>query len=346
MNLTQASASLRSCRPRGCRPITDHRIILSFDIEEHHRIESAAGVVVPHHAQARYLEDAERSTDWLLGLLGEFGIRATFFILGELGYRRPGLVKRIAGAGHEVASHGWGHERLHQLTPAQFQAETAQSKKVLEDCAGVPVVGYRAPTFSLTRQTAWAVDVLAELGFKYDSSIYPVRHDRYGVPDAPRQPFRLQGSRASVLELPPATLRIGPLHLPVGGGGYFRLLPDFLLQQALAQTQRYARPAVSMLYFHPWEFEPRQDRLPLRGLNRWRTYVGLHRSRARLRKLLRGRLFSRAVNVAEELRDAELECFRLTPAEAKGALPQLADGKERAAEIGKVPPVRRDCRLI
>jgi polysaccharide deacetylase family protein (PEP-CTERM system associated) len=281
------------------------RIILSFDVEEHHRIEAAAGMSVSGASQARYLDQVESATDWLLELLDEHAVQATFFVLGTVAAGRPALVRRIHAQGHEIASHGWGHDHLSRLTAGAFRDDVRRSKQKLEDTAGAAVLGYRAPTFSITPRTAWAIDVLAELGFVYDSSIYPVRHDRYGAPDAPRQPFVVRGPRCTLLELPPATLRVGPMRLPVGGGGYFRLLPLGLFDEAIDQTRRECSPAVTMLYFHPWEFEPRQERLPLRGLNRWRTYVGLYRSRTRLRRLLRGRRFSRAIDVARELTHLE-----------------------------------------
>src|SRR5262249_47954680 len=146
----------------------------------------------------------------------------------------------------------------HNLNPKSFAEDVRQSKDVLEQIIGQAVVGYRAPTFSIVRHTAWALDELAELGMLYDSSIYPVRHDRYGVPQAPRSPFRAWGIGQPILEIPPATLRVLDMKIPVGGGGYFRLLPLCLFERALRQVQTECNPSVAMLYFHPWEFDPRQ----------------------------------------------------------------------------------------
>jgi polysaccharide deacetylase family protein (PEP-CTERM system associated) len=211
-----------------------------------------------------------------------------------------------------VASHGWDHRRLHHLTPASFHEDVYRSKDVLEQLTGNPVLGYRAPTFSMVRHTAWAVDVLAELGIVYDSSIYPVWHDRYGVPAAPRWPFRVRGREHTLLELPPATLRFLGNNVPVGGGGYFRLLPPALLERALRQTARTGAPPVAMLYFHPWEFDPDQPRLPLRFLSRFRTYAGIARSRPRLQTLLSRHRFVRAMDVARQLLPGTaLPCFDL-----------------------------------
>jgi polysaccharide deacetylase family protein (PEP-CTERM system associated) len=175
------------------------------------------------------------------------------------------------------------------------------SRDALEQVTGQPVLGFRAPTFSIVRETAWALDVLAELGFAYDSSIYPVRHDRYGVPAAPRGPFRAVGLNRSILELPPATLRCFGVTLPMGGGGYFRLFPLAFTQWAIRQSQSEELLRVASLYFHPWEFDPTQMRLPLTRLNRLRTYVGIRRTQSRLVQLLRRHTFSRAIDVVNAI---------------------------------------------
>src|SRR5262245_49504080 len=172
-------------------PETDGlQVVLSFDVEEHHRIESAAGLSVPPDWVTHYRERLEISTRWLLDELARTGAVATFFVLGDLALRHPALVRAMHEAGHEVASHGWDHRRIHHHSAKTFREDVRRSKDALEQIIGAEVVGYRAPTFSVVRQTAWAVDELAELGLLYDSSVYPVRHDRYGVADAPRHPFR------------------------------------------------------------------------------------------------------------------------------------------------------------
>src|SRR5262245_35271914 len=288
--------------PHGLSP----RIILSFDVEEHHRIEAAAGLTVAPAVKAHYCERLDVSTRWLLDELAGHDIRATFFVVGEIARHNPSLVRAIHLGGHEVASHSWAHRRVHTLTPDQFRQDVRQSTDALAQVTGQPVLGYRAPTFSIVRQTAWALDVLAELGMAYDSSIYPVRHDRYGVPDAPRAPFRARGARSTILEIPPATLRVLGVNVPTGGGGYFRLLPLFLMERTFRQVGRDCLPAVAMLYFHPWAFDPDQERLPLGRLSRFRTYVGIRRSRRRLAALLARHRFVRAVDVAKQL-DRQLE---------------------------------------
>ncbi len=288
-------------------------IILSFDVEEHHRIEAAAGLSCAPELREEYGRRMESCTRWLLDELAALDIRATFFVVGEIARSHPDLLRALHRAGHEVGSHSWDHRRVHRLTPDEFREDVRKSQEAIEDVTGAAVTGYRAPTFSVMRETAWAIDVLAELGLRYDSSIYPVRHDRYGVPDAPRAPFRVRGRERTLLEIPPATLRLGRMNVPVGGGGYFRLLPLFLMERAFAQVRRHCVPAVTMLYFHPWEFDPDQPRLPLGRVSRFRTYVGTKTSRGRLRTLLGRHRFARAVDVAAgiEAGAAELPTFPL-----------------------------------
>lgn len=289
------------------------RVVLSFDVEEHDRIEAASGLTVCPTLKAHYRERMGESTRWLLDALARAEVSATFFVVGQIAEHDPGLIRAIAAAGHEVASHGWDHRRVLAMSPAEFREDVRRSKDALEQAAGTAVVGYRAPTFSIMTQTAWALDVLAESGMRYDSSIYPVRHDRYGVPAAPRAPFRARGERHSILELPPMTLRVGGVNVPMGGGGYFRLFPLWLTERALRQTAADCDPAVAVLYFHPWEFDPDQARLPLGRLSRFRTYVGLSRTRDRLADLLSRHRFVRAIDAAEHLggQYQDLPCYRL-----------------------------------
>ncbi|OWK47366.1 XrtA system polysaccharide deacetylase [Fimbriiglobus ruber] len=298
------------------RPSERAAVILSFDVEEHDRIEAAVGVECPPELKATYATRMEAATRGLLAQLAAAGTPATFFVVGQIAESHPQLVRAIADAGHEVGSHGWDHKRVHRFTPETFREDVRRSKAALEQATGRPVVGYRAPTFSVVRQTAWAIDVLAAAGLRYDSSIYPVRHDRYGVPDAPRTPFVAVGRDARILELPPATYRVMGQNLPVGGGGYFRLFPPAVMRAGIRQLGR-AAPAVGMLYFHPWEFDPGQPRLPLSRLSRWRTYVGVGKSTARLDRLLAnyaGR-FRRAIDVVADLepKAAGLPQFQVDP---------------------------------
>ncbi|HKJ72014.1 MAG TPA: XrtA system polysaccharide deacetylase [Gammaproteobacteria bacterium] len=213
------------------------------------------------------------------------GVRATFFTLGWVARRYPECVRRIVAGGHELASHGYLHRRVTDLSPARFRRDVRAAKALLEDIAGQPVRGYRAPSYSICAETLWALEVLEEEGFGYSSSVYPIRHDHYGMPEAPRHPFRPTPSGA-LLEVPVSTLRLAGCCLPCGGGGYFRLLPYGVSRWALGRVNRVeGRPTV--FYFHPWEIDPDQPRQPgLPWRTRFRHYLNLHRTEDRLERLL------------------------------------------------------------
>ena len=294
-----ASASAPAAPSSTC-PVAP-QTILSFDVEEHDRIEAAASLKLGNDWRDYCRERLAPPTRWLLAELGERGIRATFFVVGAIAQHEPALIRAIHGAGHEVASHSWAHARASTLPPEDFRRDLRQSRDALEQVTGERVVGYRAPTFSIGRRNAWAIDILAEEGFLYDSSIYPVRHDRYGEPSAPRAPFVARGIGREMLEFPPLTLQLCGANVPVGGGGYFRLFPLALTESGLRQSTRTLAPPVATLYFHPWEFDPDQRPLPLPRLSRFRTYVGITRSRKKLTALLSRHRFSRAIDVAQQL---------------------------------------------
>jgi polysaccharide deacetylase family protein (PEP-CTERM system associated) len=310
------------------------QVILSFDVEEHFRIEAAVGLTTSPALQAHYRDRLDYSTRWLLDQLEETQTKATFFIVGQIARHNPGLVRSIARLGHEVASHGWAHQRLHNLTPASFREDLRRSKEALEQLTGQPIEGFRAPTFSIVRQTGWALEVLADMGMVYDSSIYPVVHDRYGIPGAPRQPFLADMAGQKLLELPIATLRFVKMKIPIGGGGYFRLLPFSFLERALRQMARDCSPPVAMLYFHPWEFDPLQARLPMGLLNRFRTYVGISSNGRRLNRLLAAHRFARAIDVAKQLdqQRASLSCFKL------GSHAAIVDAKPEPVRVKPFVP--------
>jgi polysaccharide deacetylase family protein (PEP-CTERM system associated) len=296
-------------------------VAFTFDVEPHDRIEAAVGLDCPPATRAEYARRMDASTHWLLETLAEYDARATFFVVGQVAGSNPRLVHDIARAGHEVACHSWDHRRTQHFTPDTFRRDVRRARHALEQAAGQSVVGYRAPTFSIGRDTAWAIDVLAEEGFRYDSSIFPVRHDRYGVPDAPRVPFLIRGQDQTLLELPPATYRIGTYNLPAAGGGYFRLFPPFVMRAAVRQAEQ--QPAgVPVLYFHPWEFDADQPRLPLSRTARFRTYVGISKSQRRLQALL-ARYESRPmIDAVEDLALRVLPTFELgtpIPAVARAA---------------------------
>jgi polysaccharide deacetylase family protein (PEP-CTERM system associated) len=283
--------------------------IATFDIEEHHRIEAAAAIVFTADTKAEYASRMEASTRQILDQLATANVKASFYIVGEIAKSHPELVRAIHDAGHEVGSHSWDHRRVHHFTPATFREDLLKSKDALEQVTGAAVVGFRAPTFSVVRETGWAIDVLAECGFAYDSSIFPVRHDRYGIPDAPRGPFIAVGKERELLELPPVTYRVAGVNLPVAGGGYFRLFPLAFMRAGLKQAAK-SDHGVGMLYFHPWEFDPDQPRLPLKRFSRWRTYVGVTKTTRRLGRLLAAYPFRRAVDVVNEIRASGVELPR------------------------------------
>lgn len=258
---------------------------MSIDVEEYFHVEAAYRAIGP----ARWDDWPSRvqaSVDHLLQLFDRHGQKGTFFILGHVAQHHPKIARWIADAGHEVASHGTNHDRLHRLDPESFRRDVEHCKKLLEDQSGQRVIGYRAPTFSVVPQTAWAIDVLAELGFEYDASIFPVTHPLYGVPEAPDRPFLVRASArgATLLEVPPLTWKFGPKKLAVAGGGYFRLLPLWFMRRGLMQAARDGRPAV--LYFHPWEFDPGLPRMPLSRVGRIRTYTGLDTSTDKLDRIM------------------------------------------------------------
>jgi polysaccharide deacetylase family protein (PEP-CTERM system associated) len=290
-------------------------VCFTFDVEPHDRIEAAAGLSCPPDLRRAYARSMDACTRWLLDTLGEFDAKATFFVVGQVAVTHSRLIRDMAEAGHEVACHSWDHRRVHHFTPATFRRDVRRAKNTLEQTAGQAVVGYRAPTFSIGRETAWAIDVLADEGFRYDSSVFPVRHDRYGVPDAPRFPFHIRGQEHSLLELPPATLGLRGFNLPAAGGGYFRLFPPMIMRTAVRQAEKNPN-GVPVLYFHPWEFDPGQPRLPLGRVSRFRTYVGIKWSRGRLRDLVMRYESRPMIDAAEELSLRVLPTFRLgTPVE-------------------------------
>ncbi|QHD67568.1 DUF3473 domain-containing protein [Sphingobium yanoikuyae] len=226
----------------------------------------------------------ERNTDAVLDLFAQAGVTATFFTLGWVAERYPALMRRIADAGHEVASHGYDHARVFTFTPEQFRADLRKSRAILEDASGQKVSGYRAPSFSIDPRTPWAHPILAEEGYAYSSSVAPIRHDHYGWPDSPRFAWKpVAGSE--LLELPVTTAKLGQRTLAAGGGGFFRLLPYGFSRWAIRQVNVQAqRPAI--IYFHPWEIDPDQPRVagaPLRS--RVRHYTNLSVMAAKLRRL-------------------------------------------------------------
>ena len=266
---------------------------LTIDVEDDFQVSAFA----PHVRRSDW--DAmecrvERNIERILALLADANATATFFTLGWIAERYPALVRRISDAGHELASHGFGHQRASGQPPKEFLADIGLAKAILEDVTGKDVHGYRAPSFSVGASNPWAFDAMAEAGYRYSSSIYPIRHDHYGMPDAPRFAHEV---RPGLLEIPVATVRVLRSNWPAGGGGYFRLLPYAMSRWSIRRINaRDRQPA--MFYFHPWELDPEQPRIPgIDAKTRFRHYVNLHRTAPRLTRLFRDFRWSRADRV-------------------------------------------------
>ena len=257
----------------------------TIDVEDYFQVSALAAGVPRDTWDQRELR-VERNTDRLLSMLDEHGVRGTFFVLGWVADRVPSLVKRIAAAGHEVACHGYSHELIYRQTPEVFREETVRAKRLLEDAIGARVIGYRAASFSITQQSRWALDILADLDFLYDSSIFPIQHDRYGIPGASIDPGKIESpSGRTLVEFPMSTAGLLGMRLPVSGGGYFRLLPYWYTRTGLRSIN--ARGVPFTFYLHPWEIDAEQPRVPgISMLSRIRHYTNLSRCEGRLRRVL------------------------------------------------------------
>jgi polysaccharide deacetylase family protein (PEP-CTERM system associated) len=256
---------------------------LSIDVEDYFQVSAFAAHVDPADWDAMECR-VEGNIERVLALLADANAKATFFTLGWIAERYPSLVRKIADAGHEIASHGFAHQRAGEQSPVAFLSDIRLAKAILEDIAGSEVRGYRAPSFSIGPSNPWAFDAIVEAGYRYSSSVYPIRHDHYGAPDAPRFVHQV---RPGLLELPVATVRVLGTNLPAGGGGYFRLLPYAVSRWSIRRINaRDGQPAI--FYFHPWELDPGQPRIDGVGpKTRFRHYVNLHRMAPRLACLLR-----------------------------------------------------------
>jgi len=255
---------------------------LTIDVEDYFQVSAFAPYIRRDEWDARECR-IERNVDRILALLAEREVHATFFTLGWIAERYPQLVRRIVASGHELASHGYGHERASDLTPAAFNADITRAKGILEDLSGQAVTGYRAPSFSIGTRNLWAFDALVKAGYQYSSSIYPIQHDHYGMPDSPRFAYRVGNG---LLEVPITTLRLFNRNLPSSGGGWFRLLPYALSRWMIGKVNRDdGEPAV--FYFHPWELDCEQPRVAgIDAKTRFRHYVNIPRMESRLQSLL------------------------------------------------------------
>jgi polysaccharide deacetylase family protein (PEP-CTERM system associated) len=256
----------------------------SADVEDYYQAEALRGLF-PRPTWADLEDRTEANVDRLLALLAGRGVRGTFFVLGWTAERHPDLVRRIAGAGHEIGSHGYAHELVYRQTPDAFREDVRRARALLQDLSGQPVWGYRAPSYTIVRRTRWALAVLRDEGHRYDSSVFPIRRRRYGIPDAPRWPHRVEDPGAEgLVEFPLPTVRVLGVNLPATGGAYLRLLPLGFQAWAVRRLLAQGRPLV--VNVHPWELDPGQPRLRVSARTRVTHYLNLERTESRLLTLL------------------------------------------------------------
>jgi polysaccharide deacetylase family protein (PEP-CTERM system associated) len=257
----------------------------TIDVEDYFQVEAMSAVIARDTWSQREYR-CERNVGRLLEMLAERRIHGTFFILGWIAERSPQLVRDIAAAGHEIACHGMSHKLIYKQTREEFRGETRKSKALLEDLTGKQVQGYRAASFSIVKSSLWALDELIDAGFSYDSSVFPIQHDNYGMPDAALEPYEIVApSGRKIVEFPMSIVNWGKLKLPVSGGGYFRIFPYWFTRKSLARiNEREQRPFV--FYLHPWEIDPGQPRIAASLKSRLRHYTNLSRCEARLGRLL------------------------------------------------------------
>jgi polysaccharide deacetylase family protein (PEP-CTERM system associated) len=254
----------------------------TVDVEDYYHV-TAFEDCAPRERWDEFPSRVEANTRRVLAILERHQVRGTFFVLGWVGERFPALVREIAAAGHEIACHSYWHRLIYRMTPAEFREDLRRARDVLQDAVGTPVVAFRAPSYSITTRSLWALDILGEEGFRYDSSVFPVHHDRYGIPGAQRFPHQIGGS--SLMEFPPSVLRLARFNVPVAGGGYFRLYPAaFTIRSVRHLNARLGQPF--MFYIHPWELDPNQPRMPAPWRRRFRHYLNLASTERKLDRLL------------------------------------------------------------
>jgi polysaccharide deacetylase family protein (PEP-CTERM system associated) len=257
---------------------------LTVDVEDYYMV-SAFADVVKFDEWCRYESRIEKNTNTILDLLAEFGATGTFFVLGWVAERYPTLVRDIHAAGHEIACHGYNHRLIYNLTPEQFREDVRRAKDILENITGTTVKGYRAASYSVVKSTLWALTILVEEGFQYDSSIYPIHHDRYGFPSAERFPHIVKTHKGEIMEFPPSTYHIWGQNIPVAGGGYLRLLP-LQVTRAMVKRINEKEKQTAMIYVHPWEIDAEQPRLKGSWKSEIRHYINIRSTMPKLRGLL------------------------------------------------------------
>jgi polysaccharide deacetylase family protein (PEP-CTERM system associated) len=283
--------------------------VVSVDVEDYFHAE-ALSKAAPRSEWDQFPSRVEANTHRLLELFAEQDVHATFFAVGWVAERFPYLIREIAAEGHELACHSYWHRLVYRLKPEEFREDTYRAKSVIEQIAGQAIYGYRAPTYSILDASLWALEILAELGFTYDSSIYPIHHDRYGMPSAPRAPFRIRTASGPLTEYPLTTFRMAGHSFPVGGGGYLRILPCWYTAMGIKRAHRDGLPIIT--YIHPWEIDPEQPRLPVKLLTKLRHYVNLSRTYDRLARMLQTRAFTsfRESHLSEMTTEIDLNACR------------------------------------
>jgi polysaccharide deacetylase family protein (PEP-CTERM system associated) len=292
--------------------------ILSVDVEDYFQVEAFAGTV-PIESWDHWPSRVERNTLRVLDLFDQHRARATFFFVGWVAARFPGLVREVKSRGHELACHSYWHRVIYRLTPDEFRKDTRRAKQVIEDAAGIDVTGYRAPSWSITRDCVWALDILAEEGFIYDSSIFPIYHDLYGLPGARRFPYtHTCGNGLQLREYPPATLRFLGNNFPAAGGGYLRIFPSGYTELVFRAFEKHRQRVI--VYLHPWELDPDQPRIAASLRSRFRHYTNLRAMEGRLSGLLHRHRFERFCDVlADEERTLTIESLAASPLGAADA---------------------------
>lgn len=283
-------------------------LAMTVDVEDYFHVSAFEGVISPDN-WSQWPTTVERNTRRLLQLFEEAGIKATFFVLGWVAERHPALIAEIHRQGHEIASHGYSHRLVYKQTPGVFREETQRSKQLLENIIQSPVNGYRAASYSITKQSLWALDILSELGFQWDSSIFPVYHDRYGMPDSPTRPYRIATAAGEIVEFPLTTASVMGYRMPAAGGGYFRLYPYWLSRWLLKRASVEQRAAI--FYLHPWEIDAEQPRVPGASLlSRFRHYNNLGQCLPRLRRLVKDFRFGTVQDTLRAVAAQPLEPIR------------------------------------
>jgi polysaccharide deacetylase family protein (PEP-CTERM system associated) len=270
---------------------------MTVDVEDYYHVSNFSSSINKSEWD-NFESRVENNTIRLLEIFSNHEIKATFFVLGWVAERYPQLVHIIHNHGHEIACHGYSHDLIYNQSPSVFRNETIAAKRILEDIIQEPVIGYRAASYSITEQSIWAFDILEELGFKYDSSVFPIRHDRYGIPGAPTKPYTINTPSAkTIIEFPLSTIDILRFRLPISGGGYFRIFPYALTRYAFRKKNKLGEPII--FYLHPWEIDPKQPKVNANALAKFRHYHNLNKCESRLKQLITTFKFTRIDKVLE-----------------------------------------------